>query len=143
MSKNKPKQLAEALYLRGDMSQKDIAKYVGVTEKTIGEWKEDGNWEEIREAKTLTKDEVVSNLYRNAYDIQVAAAEANRTLTVKETDQIIKIATSIEKLDKSVSIHQMIQVFKDFNVWMVEVDLTLAKEFSLRQKEFLRTKIKG
>ncbi len=144
MSNNKRelKNLAEGLYLYSDMSQKDIAAMLNVTEKTITDWKQEGEWEEIKAAYGITRDKIIANYYRQTFEIQEKARDEKRTLTSGETDQLVKIANCIEKLDKSITMHDRVQVFMDFNNWLVTIDTELAKTLSLKQQSYLKFLVK-
>ena len=135
------KKLAEQLFVHNDMDGKEVAQQIGVTEKTISNWRTVGHWDNLRSAKTLTKDNLVRNLYEQAYLITERAKEANKTLTSAETDQLVKIATSIEKLDKKHSLQLVIQVFKNFNNYVKQVDLDFAKVLTDMQRKYLQTLI--
>ncbi|MCO5230153.1 MAG: phage terminase small subunit-related protein [Chitinophagales bacterium] len=51
MAKDKEKAVAKKLFIEQLMSRKDIAEYIGITEKTVGKWVQVENWEQIRDAK--------------------------------------------------------------------------------------------
>lgn len=56
------KDYARRLYLDGN-TQKEIAQRLGRTEKTIGKWKEEGKWEDLRKSLLVTKDTQLASLY--------------------------------------------------------------------------------
>lgn len=58
-SKEAKKQLAYFLFMQ-NTPQKDIASRVSVTEKTVGKWKVEDNWEAKRAAKAISMDELVT-----------------------------------------------------------------------------------
>src|SRR5699024_2276188 len=49
-TKDKARKLAREYYMQGDL-QKNIAKKVGVTQKTIGSWVKKYDWQKLRDAK--------------------------------------------------------------------------------------------
>ena len=61
--KDQERELAKILYTQQRMSQKDIAAKVGVTEKTITKWKENENWDKLKESLLITKDSQIRMLY--------------------------------------------------------------------------------
>lgn len=131
------RELAEQLYIHHDMTQKEIAEYVQSNENVVSRWKKKYNWEDKKAAQSVTRDEILKNLYNNALEIQRQAKEENRSLTSKEVDQIVKIATSIEKLDKKLNIPTIIMVFKNFLKWLVQVDPEVARTITTYQKQYL------
>lgn len=59
---NLDKDYARRLFLDGN-TQKEIAQRLGRTEKTIGKWKEEGKWEDLRKSLLVTKDKQLTSLY--------------------------------------------------------------------------------
>ena len=134
LSLDEKKAIAFDLYLDTDKSQKEIAKIVGVTEKTLGKWKIDGEWDLLKNATSITARNIIDNLYKRAF-----ALSENPD---SKADDIIKIANSIEKLsNKKVTISQIINVFKDFTSWAFGQDAELTKEINLLQKKYIDHKI--
>lgn len=56
------KDYARRLFLDGN-TQKVIAQRLGRTEKTIGKWKEEGKWDDLRKSLLVTKDAQLASLY--------------------------------------------------------------------------------
>jgi len=56
------KDYAKRLFLEG-VTQKEIARRLVRTEKTIGNWKEDGQWDKLRKSLLVTKDTQLISLY--------------------------------------------------------------------------------
>ncbi|MFR9574288.1 MAG: terminase [Rikenellaceae bacterium] len=116
------KELARLYYLNGD-SQKLIAERVGVSRVTIGKWVNDGNWDAIRTAKSVTRKELVAKMMRNA----------SEKLDNKEMsfDEMSKLAATIKELDKQTNVITLLEVFTVYNEWLVarmQVDKELTPE---------------
>jgi len=62
-TKAQAKDYAKTLYVREDLHQKVIAERVGVTEKTLGKWINEGGWRKLRTSLLTTKENQISNLY--------------------------------------------------------------------------------
>jgi len=73
ISAQKRREIAEQLYIYQDMSQKEIAAYLETSEQTITRWKNKHKWEELRCAQTVTRDNILKNLYTAANEIQEVA----------------------------------------------------------------------
>jgi len=56
------KDYAKRLFIEGN-TQKEIARRLGRTEKTIGKWKEEGKWDELRKSLLVTKDTQLTSFY--------------------------------------------------------------------------------
>ena len=126
--------IAQDLFLETDKTQKEIAEIVHVTEKTLGKWKTEGEWEMLKNASTVTARKIIDNLYKRAHTLSEDPTS--------KPDDIIKIANSIEKLsNKRVTVSQIINVFKDFTSYAFNQDAELAKEINLLQKKYVDYKI--
>lgn len=122
------------LYLNTDKSQNEICTIISVTPKTFSKWKNDGDWELLKQAQTITSKNIIFNLYKKAHD-ESLKDDMN-------ADKMIKIATSIEKLsDRKVTIAQIINVFQEFTTYAFNKDADLAKQINVMQKEFVEYKI--
>lgn len=115
-------ELARMYFMQG-MKQKEIADKVGVSRNTICAWIRDGKWDTVRAAKTITRSELVKKML-NDLDEKLAAGQWT-------ADEIIKVASAIEKLDKQTNIVTITEVFTAFNQWLVsrmQVDSELTPE---------------
>ena len=115
-------ELARMYFMQG-MKQKEIADKVGVSRNTICAWIRDGKWDTVRAAKTVTRSELVKKMLQ---DLDEKLTSGNWT-----TDDIVKVAAAIEKLDKQTNIVTIIEVFTSFNQWLVsrmQVDSELTPE---------------
>jgi hypothetical protein len=122
------------LYLNTDKSQNEICNIISVTPKTFSKWKNDGDWELLKQAQTITSKNIIFNLYKKAHDESLKDDMS--------ADKMIKIATSIEKLsDRRVTIAQIINVFQEFTTYAFNKDADLAKQINVMQKEFVEYKI--
>lgn len=134
-------EIAAMLFIHSGYDGKEIAEHLGVTQKTVSEWKEKGEWTRLKAAQTVTKEKLVTNMYDSILDIQEKVREAGRLQTAAETDQILKLAKAAELMDKKVSIPLSISVFKAFNEFCVNSKLTNLKEYMDLQKRFVQTLI--
>ena len=136
----KRKKLAEAYYF-SNYTQKQIADLLDTPENTISNWVNKGGWKKLREAQSVTVSKLVANLLAQAHQIETKAREEGRTLDSKETDQIVKIATAVEKLDKKVTVSMIIHVLKQFSSYLLNEDFELAKKLIAHQHAFINQQI--
>ncbi|MCO5253370.1 MAG: hypothetical protein M9892_03280 [Bacteroidetes bacterium] len=128
--------LALDLFLNTDKPQREICEIVGWTEKTFTEKKKKNRWDELKSAHTLTANKIISNIYKKLSE----ETEKDRL----DADKIIKLANSIEKLsDRQATISQIINVFKEFTTFTMELNPELAKKINEFQKKFIDHKING
>lgn len=126
------KELAKAYYLQGE-AQKNIALKLSVSQVTVSRWAKDGNWSKLKAGKSITRTELVNKnlelisiLLESATDSKQPAIEAARI-----SDQISKLAASIERLDKKTNVVNEIDSFMNFNNWLqkrISFDKSLNQE---------------
>tara|TARA_R110002051_G_scaffold297564_2_gene363972 strand:- start:29529 stop:29954 length:426 start_codon:yes stop_codon:yes gene_type:complete len=128
------KALALELYLNTDKNGKEICAIAHVTEKTFGKWKNDGDWELLKSAQTITAHNIISNLYQKAYE-ESLKDDIN-------ADKLAKLAATIEKLsDRKVTVSNTINVFREFTKWAFDAQPELAKQINTLQGKFVDFKI--
>jgi len=64
LTNSEKKEYAKLLFTRESLTQKEIAQRVGTSENTISNWVNAGKWETLRRSLMVTKDEQLSQLYR-------------------------------------------------------------------------------
>ena len=133
--------VARTLYLMTEKSQKEICEVVNWAEKTFTEQKQKGKWNELRDTKSLTKQQIVSMLHTQLLKISDVAKDENRLLSAREVDSIAKLASSIDKLEKKATIETYIEVFEEFNRWLMVVNVDFAQRNNHFQDLFIQSKI--
>lgn len=63
VKKQVEKDLAKILFVNDKLDRKEVSVRVNVTEKTIGKWVTEGDWEKLRVSLLTTKDNVLKDLY--------------------------------------------------------------------------------
>lgn len=56
--------LAKVLFVNDNVSQKEIALRLKISEKTVGKWVKDGGWEKLKVSMLITKDNQLTGLYK-------------------------------------------------------------------------------
>ncbi|MCX6277674.1 MAG: terminase [Bacteroidetes bacterium] len=132
-------ELAFLLFMAGEQ-QKDIAKRVGVSEKTICDWIRKAGWKERRAAKTISRGELINKTLEMIGD-KLEAGNVN-------ADELIKLAKSIEMLDKKSSAVMVIDILIEFGKWIKnqsafdpEITLDFIKKVTRYQDSFITDKI--
>lgn len=119
----KTKELARLYYLSGD-TQKLVAEKVGVSRVTVNKWVGEGSWDALRTAKSITRKELVAKIMRKA-DERLESGEMT-------ADEMAKLASSIEKIDKRTNATTIIEVLTSYNNWLVartQTDKELTVDF--------------
>jgi len=141
MTKNQKVEVARTLFLMTEKSQKEICDVVGWSEKTFCEQKLKGKWNEMRDTRTLTKQQIISMLHTQTLRIVDAAKDENRVLTSREVDSVAKLASSIDKLEKKATLETFIEVFEEYNRWLMITNVDFAQRNNHYQDLFIQSKI--
>ncbi|ADY51521.1 hypothetical protein Pedsa_0949 [Pseudopedobacter saltans DSM 12145] len=121
---NKEAQKEHAYYLfMSKIPQKEIASRVGVTEKTVTKWKDEGGWEAKRAAKTISMDELVTK----------ALGKINELLDSPEfnADSFSKAVAQLKSLKTSNTVDDEIMTFMSFQNFLIQnrINEGLTEEF--------------
>ena len=139
------KDWAKTLYTVERLTQKEIAKKVGVSEKTMSQWVNKYHWEELRVSLIITKEAQLKRLYAQINEVNTAIEdkpEGKRYANSAEADILIKLTAAADKLETETGIKDIIEVFKGFTNWLKVIDLAKAQDIIKLQDEYIKTKIK-
>jgi uncharacterized protein (UPF0216 family) len=132
-------ELAFLLFMAGEL-QKDIAARVKISERTIGLWIKKEGWNERRAARTITRGELINKTLATIHD-KLEAKNVN-------ADELIKLASAIEKLDKKNSPLIVIDTFIEFGHFLKQqaaidpqCDMEFIKKVTRFQDAYVSEKI--
>lgn len=126
------KELAKILYCEGGLEQKRIAQIIGVTEKTIGVWKSDGEWDLTKSTSAQINDtamRIVWNIYKRTEELTKQdafdASELSKLAQAKEKfmpkgtdyDSFVRFSSELMLFLKEKhpdQLHQMADIFRHF-----------------------------
>jgi DNA-binding XRE family transcriptional regulator len=135
---------AKVLYLKENLTQKEIAQKVGSTEKTISAWVNKGNWERLRSSLIVTKEEELRRIYMQINELNTAIfarPEGARFANNKEADTLAKLAATIRALETETSIADTIEVAKNVINFIKKEDLPAAQNIAKYFDEFIKNKL--
>jgi transcriptional regulator with XRE-family HTH domain len=141
LSRQKKQELAQLLYTRGGLTQKEIAGKVGVSEVTMSRWTNVGKWDLLKTTITATREEQLRRLYLqlSEYNTAIEAREKGKRFpNAKEADAMNKIAATIEKLERETGAVDILNVSKKMLDWLRTFDLAKAQELSDLFDAFLK-----
>jgi len=136
------KEWAKLLYLKDNITQKEIAGKVSVTEKTLSKWVNSENWASLKASITITKEEALRRIYMQINEINSVIEkkpEGERYAKGSEANDLAKLASAAKSLESEASISDIIEAFKRFISWLRPLDLQKAKEIIVLQDSFIRT----
>lgn len=96
------KDYAKVLFVNDNVSQKEIAARLLVTEKTIGKWIKEGNWESLKTSLLVTKDKQLTALYTQleTHNKEIASRPIVRDIPASFLKPIkVKDSTGCESLE--------------------------------------------
>ncbi|WP_304708416.1 YfeC-like transcriptional regulator [uncultured Rikenella sp.] len=126
------KDFAKTLYLsEREITQKEIAARVGVTEATVSKWVREEQWERLKISVVGGREELLGWLHAqlNAIREAVSGREKNNFVSSREADTITKLTNAIKKLETETNIAHKVEVAQQFLVWLRANDPEKAMEF--------------
>jgi hypothetical protein len=128
------KELAYLLYMSGTPIKEILNRTSIKSNATINNWIQDEGWREKRAAKTVSRTELVNKTLMKINELLDLKAEDF------PADQLSKLASLIEKLDKQDSPILIMDVFMEFSKWLQNrstTDKTVTLDF-MKQLNYLQ-----
>ena len=143
ISKKEEKNYAQILFVNENLTAKEIAERVHVSERTMGTWIKKGNWEKLKKSPLVTKQHQISQLYDQFEFLNKQIIDRDyKVADAKEADVISKITSSIQRMEVETSIGQIVEVARNFLDFCREYDLDFTKEASKHFDSFIQTKMR-
>ena len=114
---NQKKETAKALYLKGVDTER-ILELTGVCRQTLSRWVNRDGWKELRSCYGMTRDELTRKLM-SAASKAIDNPEGYHQ-NKKLADDLVKIMSAIEKLDKTTNVVHYVEAFISFENWLME-----------------------
>ena len=133
------REIAQILYLQGNLPKKDIADKVGVSAQTITKWAAEDKWDSLKKNLLTGKKQRLSELYDELaeFNRMIADKEGYKVATSKEADARRKLITDIKELESKYSIAQTTQIAIDFCEFLKPIDLVLAQKVAALLQAFI------
>jgi DNA-binding transcriptional regulator LsrR (DeoR family) len=125
-NKKDQEELAKILYLQGNVTQKEIAIRLKVTEKTVSRWAVNGDWARLKRSLVIVKDEQLTKLYQMLENLTEHIGE--KVVSSKDVDAISKLTASIRQLEYETSVGEIIDVAKKYVEFVRQFDLEFAQK---------------
>lgn len=138
--------LAKILFTREKLDQKEVARRVGVTEKTMGKWVNDFNWKMLRNRLLVGKEEILSNMYEQLEELNnniKARDKGTRYADTREADILIKYTAAIRNLETELAIADLVDSGIRFTKYIQQAGTTeQVMLFAELWNGFIQTSIK-
>lgn len=132
---------AQILFTKEGISQREIAQKTGVSEKTIGDWKEKYGWEKMRKSLLVTKEEQIRRLYDIIDGLTQLINESDTKGDTKKANMLIQYTAALNNLETETSLAQIIDVGQKFLNFIRRDDLAKAKEITALFDAFIQSQI--
>jgi DNA-binding XRE family transcriptional regulator len=145
MNVSEKKEWAKTIYIREQLTQKETARRVKVTEKTMSSWVNKEGWEKLRQSIIVTKEEQLRRIYMQIDELNSFIMDlepGHRFANSKQADTINKLASAARKLETEASIADIIEVSKRFLNWLRQTDFEKAKDVSNLIDAFIKDSLK-
>ena len=145
MTNEEKKEYAKLLFVKDNLSQKEIAERCVVTGQTVTAWKKAGNWEKLKTSLIATKSSELARLYAQLSEINSAIekkSEGERYANSKEADILTKITAAIRSLETETAISQVIDVSISVLEFARKIDIDKAKELADIFDSYIKNKLK-
>lgn len=130
LKNDQKKEWAKELYLKGSLTQKEIAEKVGSSAVTINKWVEVGKWKTLKQSMLITRESQLNRLYMQLDELTtniMGRETGNRFANSKEADTIGKLTNAIKSMETEASIADIVEVCKRVLNWLRPVNPTSAK----------------
>lgn len=143
MSTNKDKKIiAQELFISGAHTRKSISEIVGVTEKTLRNWIEAGDWENLKNLHGVTRSQLLQDSYAQLKAINEKIASIGGVPTKELYDAKSIVGKEIERLSEH-SIAVYIECFSEFTSWLLRNQPRESRLFGNLMLEFLEARQRG
>lgn len=114
---SKKKETARQLFIKGGLTQIEIADMVGVSKVTINKWIADNKWKQELKSLSLTRSEMLMHWQNQLLEINNVIAnnpEGSRFPTPALADIMSKLTSNINKLQVDLSVSDTITAMIEF-----------------------------
>ncbi|WP_053405167.1 hypothetical protein [Persicobacter sp. CCB-QB2] len=136
------KEQARSLYVKGRINRKEISQIVGVTEKTLRTWIIKEDWDSLKEAQTVTRQQLLQDAFSQLKAVNQKIDEIGGVPDKVLSDAKTALRKEIEFLESN-PLHVYCEVFDELTEWVIENKPAKALEYSKLFREFLEQKHKA
>jgi len=121
LKNDQKKEWAKELYLKGSLTQKEIAEKVSCSAVTINKWVEVGKWKTLKQSMLITRESQLNRLYAQLDELTtniMGREPGSRFANSKEADTIGKLTNAIKSMETEASIADIVEVCKRVLNWL-------------------------
>lgn len=117
MSREQIRETAKGLFVKSDMSQKEIAVLLGVSEKSVSEWRKKYDWDTAKQIQGITRKSLLEEAYKQLDAINKKIADKGGIPDKALSDAKAQCLREIERFSDTPT-HLYVSVFEDFCTWL-------------------------
>ena len=143
--KGQKKEWAKLLYVRENLTQKEIAEKVGSSAVTVNKWVKEGGWDKLRQSMLITRETQLNRLYMQLDELNAAIMgreEGKRFPDYKEADAINKLTNAIKAMESDASIADIVEVGKRLLNWLRPISSDKAIDVARIFDDFIKDVLK-
>ena len=143
--KGQKKEWAKLLYIRENLTQKEIAQKVGSSAVTISKWIKQDKWDELRRSMLITRETQLNRLYMQLDELNSAIMtreEGKRFPDYKEAGAISDLTKAIKTMETEASIADIVEVGKRLLNWLRPINPDKAIEIARIVDDFIKDILK-
>lgn len=139
MSREQKRETAKGLFVKSDMTQKEIAVLLGVSEKAVSEWRKKYDWDTAKQIQSITRKSLLEEAYKQLDAINKKVADKGGIPDKALSDAKAECMREIEKFSDTPT-HVYVDVFEDFCAWLSRNAPKQLREFGELSMRFIESK---
>ena len=143
MAKQEQREHARLLYVNERITLKEVPERVNVTEKTIGKWCKEDNWDDLRKSLLSTRQAQITRWYKMLDTVTSVIESRNNIPTSQEADMMSKVTGNIKSLEVEIGLGEIVETGKKLITFIQQVNLDDAKLFKNYFDEYINNRLKN
>lgn len=117
MSREQKRETAKGLFVKSDMTQKEIAVLLGVSEKAVSEWRKKYDWDTAKQIQSITRKSLLEEAYKQLDAINRKITDKGGIPDKALSDAKAQCLREIERFSDTPT-YLYVSVFEDFCSWL-------------------------
>jgi hypothetical protein len=141
LPKSEQHQQAHHLFFQTDLKQTEIAGQLGVSERTVSRWVNDGQWKQLKAAARFMPAKIVDSFQAQLAKLQTTIMAREDSLpTMEEVNIMSRLVLCISRMKVQVTKASNVEVLQNFIGFVDAVDHQLAEQTTLVAQHYLKGK---
>lgn len=145
-NRHEKRDLAKILFVTSDMNLLEIEQRLGVTRKTLAQWRDQDNWEDERTVRNVSPVQIQKRLNAQLEklldELVIVEGVKEKKLDPATVDMISKLTKAITQLRNSITPQTVMEVLNGFAGYLSHVDLDTAQKIADYALAYVQVKMK-